>query len=91
MAAAKCKSLRILKMGICVNVLDEGLCHIASNCLNLRELDMYRCDLIINNITTQDLGFCHIMVKVMIAIYSLLGLRESAIEALLQFVSDAKN
>lgn len=39
---SKCSKLAILKLGICLNITDEGLTHIGNKCSNLLELDLYR-------------------------------------------------
>ncbi|XP_010269606.1 PREDICTED: F-box/LRR-repeat protein 3 [Nelumbo nucifera] len=38
-----CSELLYLKLGLCVNISDKGLQHVASKCTKLRELDLYRC------------------------------------------------
>ncbi|KAM7263034.1 hypothetical protein ACFE04_000717 [Oxalis oulophora] len=38
-----CHKLTSLKLGICLNITDEGLAHIGSGCWKLTELDLYRC------------------------------------------------
>ncbi|KAK7276082.1 hypothetical protein RIF29_17214 [Crotalaria pallida] len=37
-----CTKLSILKMGICLNITDNGLKHIGSRCSQLKHLDLYR-------------------------------------------------
>uniref|UniRef100_A0A7C9D5J3 F-box/LRR-repeat protein 15-like leucin rich repeat domain-containing protein n=1 Tax=Opuntia streptacantha TaxID=393608 RepID=A0A7C9D5J3_OPUST len=39
---SKCSKLAILKLGICLNITDEGLTHIGNKCSKLLELDLYR-------------------------------------------------
>lgn len=39
---SKCSKLAILKLGICLNITDEGLTHIGNHCSKLLELDLYR-------------------------------------------------
>ncbi|RWW35174.1 hypothetical protein GW17_00000005 [Ensete ventricosum] len=39
---SRCSELMILKLGLCDKISSEGLVHIASNCKNLYELDLYR-------------------------------------------------
>lgn len=39
---ARCSKLSILKLGICLNITDEGLSHIGKSCSKLVELDLYR-------------------------------------------------
>ncbi|CAO2823977.1 unnamed protein product [Amaranthus hypochondriacus] len=39
---SKCSRLSILKLGICLNITDEGLRHIGNRCSKLVELDLYR-------------------------------------------------
>ncbi|XP_038902182.1 F-box/LRR-repeat protein 3-like isoform X1 [Benincasa hispida] len=39
---SKCSRLSVLKLGICVNINDDGLLHIASGCPKIKELDLYR-------------------------------------------------
>ncbi|KAI3441434.1 uncharacterized protein J3R85_002345 [Psidium guajava] len=39
---ARCSKLSILKLGICLNISDEGLSHIGKSCSKLVELDLYR-------------------------------------------------
>lgn len=41
-ALSKCSKLTILKLGLCLNLNDEGLRHIGTCCLKLMELDLYR-------------------------------------------------
>ncbi|EEF49916.1 F-box/LRR-repeat protein 3 [Ricinus communis] len=40
---SRCSGLLCLKLGLCTNISDKGLFHIASNCSKLNELDLYRC------------------------------------------------
>ncbi|KAL0555710.1 hypothetical protein IC582_009666 [Cucumis melo] len=40
---SRCSKLSILKLGICLNLNDEGLGHIGMCCSKLLELDLYRC------------------------------------------------
>ncbi|XP_022157296.1 F-box/LRR-repeat protein 3 isoform X2 [Momordica charantia] len=40
---SRCSKLSILKLGICLNLNDDGLGHIGMCCSKLRELDLYRC------------------------------------------------
>ncbi|KAF3636932.1 F-box/LRR-repeat protein 3 [Capsicum annuum] len=39
---SKCVSLSSLKLGICLNITDQGLIHLGMSCVNLKELDLYR-------------------------------------------------
>lgn len=39
---SKCSKLSVLKLGICLNLNDEGLGHIGTCCSKLKELDLYR-------------------------------------------------
>ncbi|CAO2839239.1 unnamed protein product [Amaranthus hypochondriacus] len=39
---SKCSRLSVLKLGICLNITDEGLRHIGNRCSKLVELDLYR-------------------------------------------------
>ncbi|XAR68752.1 hypothetical protein NMG60_11000110 [Bertholletia excelsa] len=39
---SRCSRLSILKLGICLNITDEGLTHIGMSCSKLSELDLYR-------------------------------------------------
>lgn len=39
---SKCSRLSVLKLGICLNINDDGLLHIASGCPKIKELDLYR-------------------------------------------------
>ncbi|GFS38551.1 RNI-like superfamily protein [Actinidia rufa] len=39
---SRCSKLSRLKLGICLNITDEGLTHIGMCCTNLTELDLYR-------------------------------------------------
>ena len=39
---SKCSQLSVLKLGICLNISDNGLIYIGNGCPNLRELDLYR-------------------------------------------------
>lgn len=39
---SRCCKLSSLKLGICLNISDEGLAHIGMNCSKLTELDLYR-------------------------------------------------
>ncbi|XP_011041841.1 PREDICTED: F-box/LRR-repeat protein 3-like [Populus euphratica] len=39
---SRCSKLSSLKLGICMNITDNGLKHIASRCSRLKELDLYR-------------------------------------------------
>lgn len=39
---SRCAKLSILKLGICLNITDEGLIHIGICCSKLKELDLYR-------------------------------------------------
>lgn len=39
---SRCSKLSILKLGICLNLNDEGLGHIGMCCSKLLELDLYR-------------------------------------------------
>ncbi|XP_027177174.1 F-box/LRR-repeat protein 3 [Coffea eugenioides] len=39
---SRCSRLSILKLGICLNITDEGLIHIGICCSKLKELDLYR-------------------------------------------------
>ncbi|PKI51484.1 hypothetical protein CRG98_028044 [Punica granatum] len=41
---SRCSKLRSLKLGLCTNISDKGLCHIADNCKDIHELDLYKCD-----------------------------------------------
>ncbi|KAH6772529.1 F-box family protein [Perilla frutescens var. hirtella] len=40
---SRCSELVSLKLGLCTNISDKGLSHVASNCLKIQELDLYRC------------------------------------------------
>lgn len=40
---SRCSKLVRLKLGLCTNISDIGLAHIACNCPKLTELDLYRC------------------------------------------------
>ncbi|ONH99734.1 hypothetical protein PRUPE_6G046600 [Prunus persica] len=40
---SRCSKLCSLKLGICLNITDDGLTHIGSGCPKLEELDLYRC------------------------------------------------
>lgn len=37
-----CSRLTVLKLGICLNITNEGLSHIGRSCSRLVELDLYR-------------------------------------------------
>jgi len=39
---SRCSKLSSLKLGICMNITDNGLKHIGSRCSKLKELDLYR-------------------------------------------------
>lgn len=39
---SRCSRLSTLKLGICLNITDEGLIHIGMFCSKLREIDLYR-------------------------------------------------
>ncbi|MCI42789.1 F-box/LRR-repeat protein 3-like, partial [Trifolium medium] len=39
---SRCSELVKLKLGLCTNISDIGLAHIACNCTKLTELDLYR-------------------------------------------------
>ncbi|XWS60019.1 hypothetical protein CRYUN_Cryun08bG0172400 [Craigia yunnanensis] len=39
---SRCSKLSYLKLGICLNITDEGLIHISRGCSKLLELDLYR-------------------------------------------------
>jgi len=39
---SKCSKLSSLKLGLCLNITDEGLAHIGMSCVGLKELDLYR-------------------------------------------------
>ncbi|XP_050113077.1 F-box/LRR-repeat protein 3-like isoform X4 [Malus sylvestris] len=39
---SRCSKLRCLKLGICLNITDDGLTHVGSGCPKLKELDLYR-------------------------------------------------
>lgn len=39
---SRCSKLSILKIGICLNITDEGLTHVGMGCPKLVELDLYR-------------------------------------------------
>ncbi|KAL3531628.1 hypothetical protein ACH5RR_005149 [Cinchona calisaya] len=39
---SRCSRLSLLKLGICLNITDEGLIHIGMCCSKLKELDLYR-------------------------------------------------
>ncbi|XP_059428263.1 F-box/LRR-repeat protein 3 isoform X1 [Corylus avellana] len=38
-----CCKLSSLKLGLCLNITDEGLAHVGMCCVGLKELDLYRC------------------------------------------------
>ncbi|KAJ1417153.1 Leucine-rich repeat [Sesbania bispinosa] len=40
---SRCSELVRLKLGLCTNISDIGLAHIAYNCPKMTELDLYRC------------------------------------------------
>ncbi|XVE63090.1 hypothetical protein DITRI_Ditri06bG0171900 [Diplodiscus trichospermus] len=40
---SRCSELSCLKLGLCTNISDKGLCYISSNCAKIHELDIYRC------------------------------------------------
>ncbi|KAL1819188.1 hypothetical protein ACET3Z_014057 [Daucus carota] len=40
---SSCSNLSSLKLGICLNITNEGLAYIGMGCLKLTELDLYRC------------------------------------------------
>ncbi|KAH7426582.1 hypothetical protein KP509_10G006900 [Ceratopteris richardii] len=42
LAISNCRYLKVLRLGVCEDIHDTGLSYIALNCLDLRELDMYR-------------------------------------------------
>ncbi|XP_030506291.1 F-box/LRR-repeat protein 3 isoform X2 [Cannabis sativa] len=42
-AISRCSRLQSLKLGICLNMTDEGLIHVGRGCSKLKELDLYRC------------------------------------------------
>ncbi|EXB78511.1 hypothetical protein L484_011134 [Morus notabilis] len=42
-AISRCSKLRSLKLGICLNITDDGLVHVGNGCSKLKELDLYRC------------------------------------------------
>ncbi|CAI9097208.1 OLC1v1033581C1 [Oldenlandia corymbosa var. corymbosa] len=39
---SRCSKLSVLKLGICLNLTDEGLIHIGMCCSKLKEVDLYR-------------------------------------------------
>lgn len=39
---SKCSQLSVLKLGICMNISDEGLISVGNGCPKLKELDLYR-------------------------------------------------
>lgn len=39
-----CSKLSSLKLGICLNISDEGVAHVGLGCPKLTELDLYRYD-----------------------------------------------
>lgn len=39
---SRCSQLSTLKLGICLNITDEGLIYIGNGCSKLIELDLYR-------------------------------------------------
>lgn len=39
---SRCSGLVSLKLGLCTNISDKGLSYVASNCLKIQELDLYR-------------------------------------------------
>lgn len=39
---SRCSKLLTLKLGICLNITDDGLTHVANGCPKLKELDLYR-------------------------------------------------
>ncbi|KAK3227423.1 hypothetical protein Dsin_007285 [Dipteronia sinensis] len=39
---SRCPNLSVLKLGICLNITDEGLTHVGMGCPKLVELDLYR-------------------------------------------------
>jgi F-box/leucine-rich repeat protein 2/20 len=39
---SRCSKLSSLKLGICLNISDEGLSHVGMKCSKLTELDLYR-------------------------------------------------
>ncbi|KAK4833719.1 hypothetical protein QYF36_009963 [Acer negundo] len=39
---SRCPNLAVLKLGICLNITDEGLTHVGMGCPKLVELDLYR-------------------------------------------------
>lgn len=39
---SRCSKLSVLKLGICLNITDEGLAHVGMCCSKLKELDLYR-------------------------------------------------
>ncbi|KAM1115209.1 hypothetical protein TB2_038304 [Malus domestica] len=39
---SRCSKLHSLKLGICLNITDDGLTHVGSGCPKLKELDLYR-------------------------------------------------
>ncbi|XP_027351561.1 F-box/LRR-repeat protein 3 isoform X2 [Abrus precatorius] len=40
---SRCSELVKLKLGLCINISDIGLAHLACNCPKMTELDLYRC------------------------------------------------
>lgn len=42
LALARCKALKLLKLGFCQSISNKGLEHISRSCSNLLELDVYR-------------------------------------------------
>ncbi|KAJ0725128.1 putative leucine-rich repeat domain superfamily [Helianthus annuus] len=41
-SVSRCSELSVLKLGICLNITDEGLIFIGNGCKKLIELDLYR-------------------------------------------------
>ncbi|KAL8504921.1 hypothetical protein ACS0TY_016207 [Phlomoides rotata] len=41
---SKCSRLKILTLGICLNITDEGLIHIGMSCSKLKQLELYKSD-----------------------------------------------
>lgn len=39
---SRCSKLLTLKLGICLNITDDGLAHVANGCPKLKEIDLYR-------------------------------------------------
>lgn len=59
---SRCSNLSSLKLGICLNISDEGLSHVGMKCTKLTELDLYRYLVAIPDFLSVQISLCFVAI-----------------------------